>query len=105
MFLQLFGQEVLCNDPCLGETIHALADLAVQVSVWDCYVAKFIMLVDVVRHLRKFQSHVFVTQHWHAKIGFFMSIVKYFAPGVDMTLLMRSLRVSRSTVGVPASNG
>ncbi len=37
--------------------------------------------------------------------AFFMSIVKNLAPGVDMTLLMRSLTVSRSAVDVPASNG
>jgi hypothetical protein len=38
MFLQPFGQEFLCNDPCLGKTVHALLDFAINLSVWGCNV-------------------------------------------------------------------
>ncbi len=60
MFFQSFGEEFLCNDPCLGEPVHAFLDLAVHVSVRGCYVAQFVMLDGVVRHVREFQLHVFI---------------------------------------------
>jgi hypothetical protein len=63
------------------------------------------MLDDVFRHVHEFEPHVFMPDHWGIQIEIFMSIVKNLAPGVDMTLLMRSLTVSRSAVGVPVSNG
>jgi hypothetical protein len=60
MFLQSFGKEFLCDDPHLGESVHALADLAVHISIRGCNVAQFVVLNDVVRHVCKFQTHVFV---------------------------------------------
>jgi hypothetical protein len=36
---------------------------------------------------------------------FLMSIVKNLAPGVEIRLLISNLMVSRSAVGMPASNG
>ena len=63
MFLQLFGEEFLCNDPCLGESVHAFLDLAVYLSIQGCYVPQFVLLDDVVWHVRKFQPHVFVHGH------------------------------------------
>jgi hypothetical protein len=68
MFLQSFGEELLCDDPCLGGSVHAFLDFAVYVSVWDCYVAQFVMLNDVVRYVHKFQSHVFIPGHWGIQI-------------------------------------
>ncbi len=105
MFLQSFGEELLCNDPCLGESVHAFLDFAVYFSVWGCYGAQFVMLNDIVRYVRKLKSHAFIPDHRGIQIEIFLSIAKNLKPGVDMTLLMRSLTVSRSAVGVPVSNG
>ncbi len=54
MFLQSFGEEFLCDDPRLGEPVHALADLAVHESIRGCDIAQFVVLDDVVRHVREF---------------------------------------------------
>ena len=71
MFLQSFGEELLCNDPCLGESVHAFLDFAAYVSVWGCYVVQFVMLNDVVRYVRKFQSNLFIPDHWGIQIEIF----------------------------------
>jgi hypothetical protein len=71
MFLQSFGEEFLCYDPRLGESVHALADLAVHVSIRGCDVAQFVVLDDIVRHVRKFQTHVFIHDHWGIQIEVF----------------------------------
>jgi hypothetical protein len=63
------------------------------------------MLDDVDWHACEFEPHVFIPDHRGIQIEFLMSIVKNLVPGVDMTLLMRSLMVSRLAVGVPVSNG
>ena len=60
MFLQSFGEDFLCDDPRLGESVHALADLAVHVSIRGCNVAQFVVLDDIVRHVCEFQTHVFI---------------------------------------------
>ena len=71
MFFQSFGKEFLCDDPCLGKPVHAFSDLAVHVSIWGCDVAQFVVLDDVVRHVREFQSHVFIPGHRGIQIEFF----------------------------------
>jgi hypothetical protein len=38
MFLQPFGQEFLCNDLCLGKTVHVLSNFAINLSIWGCNV-------------------------------------------------------------------
>ena len=53
----------MCNDPCLGESVHAFLDFAVYVSIWGHYVTQFVMLNDVVRYVREFQSRVFIPGH------------------------------------------
>jgi hypothetical protein len=71
MFLQSFGKELLCNDPCLGESVHAFLDFAVYLSVWGRYGMQFVMLNDVVRYVREFQSHVFIPGHLGFQIEIF----------------------------------
>ena len=39
MFLQSFGEEFLCDDPRLGESVHALADLAIHLSIRQRHVS------------------------------------------------------------------
>ena len=63
MSLQSFDQEFLCDDPCLGESVHAFLDLAVYVFIWGRHTTQFVWLDDVIRHVRKFQPHVFVPGH------------------------------------------
>jgi hypothetical protein len=51
------------------------------------------------------QLHIFVAGHGGVKVEIRMSMAIYFALGVLMVLLMRSLIVRRLAVGVPASPG
>ena len=71
MFLQTFGEEFLCDDPRLGETVHALADLAVHEFIRGCDVVQFVVLDDVDQHVREFQTHVFIPDHWGIQIEVF----------------------------------
>jgi hypothetical protein len=105
MFLQSFGKEFLCDDPRLGESVHALAYLAVHVSIRGCNVTQFVVLDDVVRHVREFQTHVFIPDHWSIQIEVFFVHREEFCARCGYDAVDEGLTVSRFAVGVPASNG
>ncbi len=66
MFLQLFYQELLGNDPCLREPIHALADFLVDVPTGCCNVKQVVRCNDVFQHVGEFQLHVLIPCHGRA---------------------------------------
>ncbi len=104
VLLQPFCQEIPSNDPCLREPVHALVGSAGDILIGCCNV-KVIMFNDILQHVGEFNCMYSYLDMGVHRWKFLMSIVKNLAPGVEITLLMSNLMVSRLAVGVPASNG
>ncbi len=93
------------NDPRLRKPVHALAAFAVDIPIECCNVEQVGMYDDVIQHVGEFQSHVLVPGHGSTQVEILDVHCEESCPGVEIMLLMSSLMISKSAVGVPASNG